>query len=351
MGKYYQKVLTKTLAPVIWQLGIDKLFKNNFSGRGNILMFHRVIPKISEARIHNHLSMEIDPNQLDSVIKFFKNNKNYDFISLNDLNDWFENNKFNNRKFVVFTFDDGYLDNLTYAYPIFKKWNIPFTIYVTTSFPENNAILWWYMLEKIVLKNNSISFPQNGNNFLTFDCTSTTKKESAFNAIRKEIMAYNEIERDLKLKNFFTNYDGNLFENKERLTLTWEEIKQLSDDSLVSIGAHTLNHYNLCAISLADAKIEIKQSKELLESKINKTVGHFSYPLGKYNDTLAAYVSQQKFISATTTRTANIFPEHLDHMFQLPRISINSLTTDKVLRLQVNGFFPAILNNLTKMVW
>jgi peptidoglycan/xylan/chitin deacetylase (PgdA/CDA1 family) len=37
---------------------------------------------------------------------------------------------FARQKNVVFTLDDGYADNFINAYPIFKKYNIPFCIYV-----------------------------------------------------------------------------------------------------------------------------------------------------------------------------------------------------------------------------
>lgn len=42
---------------------------------------------------------------------------------------------------MVFTMDDGYKDNYTNALPIFKKYNVPYTIFVTTNFPDRQAIL------------------------------------------------------------------------------------------------------------------------------------------------------------------------------------------------------------------
>ena len=34
------------------------------------------------------------------------------------------------RKFVCFTFDDGYRDNLEHAYPILKRHGVPFALYM-----------------------------------------------------------------------------------------------------------------------------------------------------------------------------------------------------------------------------
>ena len=47
------------------------------------------------------------------------------------------------RRFVCFTFDDGYRDNLQYALPILKKYDAPFALYIPTSFPDRPGELWW----------------------------------------------------------------------------------------------------------------------------------------------------------------------------------------------------------------
>jgi Polysaccharide deacetylase len=47
------------------------------------------------------------------------------------------------RRFVCFTFDDGYRDNLQYAYPMFKRRLMLLTLYVPTDHPDGNGELWW----------------------------------------------------------------------------------------------------------------------------------------------------------------------------------------------------------------
>lgn len=348
MGKYYQKFLTKNLSPVIKFLGVDNLTKPFYSGRGQILMFHRVIPPASRNRIHNHLSLEVTPDHLEEIILYFRK-REYDFISLEMLSSWLEKNSSTNRKFVIFTFDDGYKDNLLYAYPVFRKYNTPFTVYVTNSFPEKHAILWWYIIEDMVLKNNNISYSFSDCS-INADCATYIKKETAFSSLRGLITKFNEENLENELTGFFNKYGYGISDFNKEMTLTWEEVTQLARDPLVTIGAHTLNHYNLCNLTDEQSFHEISESKRLIESKINCEVKHFSYPLGMYGTRETGHVKNINFMTATTTKTANIFSSHIDYPFTLPRISVNALTTEKVMTLQVNGFFPAILNRFHRVI-
>jgi peptidoglycan/xylan/chitin deacetylase (PgdA/CDA1 family) len=347
MGQYYQKVLTRTFSPLIAKTGISGLTKPFYSGKGQILMFHRVVPSSKKERIHNHLSLEISPEQLETIIQYFKNN-GYDFIQSDHLMEWLKENKDTGRKFTVLTFDDGYKDNLEYAYPVLKKHSIPFTIYITTEFPDKRAIFWWYVIEDILLNNSKVSYSFS-NAPVNIHCETYKRKESGFYHLRQMITSLNETNLKSELTGFFDKYGYDIYAYNDLITLDWNEIQELSADSLVTIGAHTLNHYNLTNLSNERSWEEIAESKKTIETRIKKPVGHFSYPLGLYGNREIEYVGQSGFFTATTTRTANVFYDHIDHPYTLPRISVNSLTTEDVLKLHVNGFFHAMLNKFTRI--
>ena len=57
----------------------------------------------------------------------------------------------NSHRWVCLTFDDGYQDNYTLAYPMLKRLNVPFTVYVTTGFIDNKLPMWWYKGEQLGL--------------------------------------------------------------------------------------------------------------------------------------------------------------------------------------------------------
>lgn len=303
-------------------------------------MMHRVVPLTKNPRIHNHLSLEISPEQLESIIGFFLK-RGYDFISLDTLPEWINNNIKTSRKFVAFTFDDGYKDNLEFAFPILHKYKVPFTIYLTNSFPDNKATLWWYLLEDLLLKVSNISylFPSGR---IDIKCHNYSQKEKAYSIIRTHLMKLNDQTLDNELNKFFSTYGFQISDYASTLCLTWNNLDTLVSDPLFSIGSHTLNHYNLCNLSDEQAFIEIYESKKIIEEKTNCTVKHFSYPLGKFGEREEEIVKRCGFMTATTTRTGNIALKHSAYLLSLPRIQVNSLTTEKVLKLQINGFYPAL---------
>jgi peptidoglycan/xylan/chitin deacetylase (PgdA/CDA1 family) len=349
MGQYYQKILTRKLSPILNSCGVDNLTKPFYSGKGQILILHRVVPISARERIHNHLSLEISPEHLESIISYFRK-KDYDFISLDMLRLWLETNRKTKKKFVIFTFDDGYKDNLNYAYPIFKKHNIPFTIYITSSFPDKHAIIWWYILEDLILKTSKIQYSFSVGS-ANLNCQNYRNKERSFLYVRKLINRLHDKNLEEELTKFFTRFGFSIHDHRNEMVLSWDEISDLAKDPLVTIGAHTLNHYNLRNLTEEQSFHEIIDSKKLLETKINSKVNHFSYPFGEYGSREIEFVKRSNYLTATTTDNANIFYKHIDHMFVLPRISINVLTDEKVLNLQVNGFYPAILHKLKRVVY
>lgn len=81
-------------------------------------------------------------------------------------------------------------------------------------------------------------------------------------------------------------------------SLEEREIKSL--DKKFEIGAHTLNHVDLAAVSLEDARKEIAGSKAYLETLLGHEVLMFCYPKGSFNEDIKGLVRDSGFIAART---------------------------------------------------
>ena len=348
MKKYLLETAARFLAPPLYYSQLHHLTRPAFSGLGHILMLHRVVPESKSQRIHNHKSLEITPEYLEQLIMFFKK-RNYHFCSLNDL-DSITANTNNLKKFVIFTLDDGYVDNYEFAWPVFKKHNIPFTIYVATGLPDGTAILWWYLLEDLIVKIKQLDFNFESKAYKLAN-ESIRQKESNFNLIRSLLTAAMDGNRADRIKEFFEQFEIPVYETTKAMSLSWSQIAELSNDPLVTIGAHTVNHFPLRVLSDSESRFEIIESGKRIESQIKKSVEHFCYPIGSYGPREVSILNGSVYKTATTIQMANLMAENLRHPFTLPRIMINALTTEKVLTLQVNGLLPAIRNKFRKVVF
>lgn len=95
-----------------------------------VLMYHKVWPGINDA-------LTITPERLREHWTYLKMN-GYNTVSLPDFLDIITGRKPCPEKAILITFDDGYRNNLTYAYPLLKElgWKAVFFI-ITRTLEEN----------------------------------------------------------------------------------------------------------------------------------------------------------------------------------------------------------------------
>ena len=89
-----------------------------------ILMYHYINEQ--EPRMSR---LGVSPASFERQMRFLRE-RNYNVIPLEKAADLLKYKKKIPPKTVVITFDDGYLDNYTNAYPILKKYHIPATIFI-----------------------------------------------------------------------------------------------------------------------------------------------------------------------------------------------------------------------------
>lgn len=90
-----------------------------------VLMYH----KVSESETD---FLTVSEKQLHQQLIWLK--KKFTIITLRDLTQALKIGKSLPINPLLITFDDGYLNNYTLAYPIFKQYRIPFSIFLVSSF-------------------------------------------------------------------------------------------------------------------------------------------------------------------------------------------------------------------------
>lgn len=239
---------------------------------GYIIMLHRV-DEYEKGHLWCNEHMKITPVFLEKQIQQLK--EEFDFIPLSKVPERLKQK--NIRKFIVFTMDDGYKDNYTKALPVFKKYNVPYTIFVASDFPDKKAILWWYELEDLLLNNTSIKL----SNGITYQARFYEEKCESFLKIREEILKLNQLDLENELNKLFDGYNIKWTSKCEELCLSWNNINQLKKEPLVTIGAHTQHHYNLKELETEeDVRNEVISGFNRVKEMTDIESPVFAYPFG-----------------------------------------------------------------------
>jgi peptidoglycan/xylan/chitin deacetylase (PgdA/CDA1 family) len=278
-------------------------------------MLHRVGSPASRV-LSGNSNMFVSPEFLEETISYLKS-KGFSFISIDELCETLSRKK-KYKKLISFTLDDGYLDNYVQAYPIFKAFNVPFTIYVTTSFIEGNTIPWWFALEDIL--NNSDLLELGGGNKISI--STLAEKEHAFFRFREELLAEGNPQE--KFQQLFVNYKDSIDVQKYAdLFLNWQNIETMNSDHLVTIGAHTISHPVLKRLQGQAAIAEMNGANVILQKHLQRPVEHIAYPFGGHaeiNKEVIEHAATIGYKTGVTTLSGNVFMTHRHSLHSLPRI-------------------------------
>lgn len=173
------------------------------------------------------------------LIKIFR----YKTINPEELLKFIRGEKISIKKPILITFDDGYKNNFTNAFPILRRMGLSATIFICSGFiGKENAI---FENEKVI--------------------------------------------------------EGKMPEDY----LDEEDILIMSENG-ISFGSHSVNHYYLDKIEAQNLENEIVLSKQNLEKLINKKIHFFSYPYGRYNDATIDSLKEAGYLGAFTIKRGKI---------------------------------------------
>jgi peptidoglycan/xylan/chitin deacetylase (PgdA/CDA1 family) len=318
-----RQTIIRTGLETLYFTGAHLALRGIVGGVGVILTMHHVRPARAGAFQPNRL-LEIEPEFLEDVIVRLRRS-GVELVSLDEMHRRLTSGDFG-RRFACLTFDDGYRDNLTFAYPILRRHGVPFAIYVPTSFPDRLGDLWWLTLEAVVAATDHVAATVAGREW-HFTCRQPEEKREAYASLYWLLRGLDrEEELRLTIRELAARYGVDPDGWCARLCMTWEELAQLAADPLVTIGAHTVNHVMLRKHSERIARREVRMSASVIEAALGVRPAHFSYPVGDLTSAGPrefAMAREAGFKTGVTTRPGVLFPEHRDHLTALPRISLN----------------------------
>ncbi|WDR06054.1 polysaccharide deacetylase family protein [Devosia rhodophyticola] len=308
----------------IWMARLPGIIRQLSKSRGVIFTLHRVLPD-TPAEFSPNSILQVRPDFLEYAIKRVRE-LGLDIVNLDEAIARLRGPD-DGRNFVVFTFDDAYRDNLTYALPILRRHQCPFTLYVPTSLVDGIGEVWWQALEDIIAHQNDMKVMIEGE-VEHFDCAAVPQKRATFAALYQHMREMPEMDRIALMRTLANDYGLDLDQHCRDLIMDWQELEIFANEPLCTIGAHTVHHYELAKLPCDQARTEIVQSMDILKAKFDKAPEHFSYPIGGPQSAGEREFELARDIglkSAVTTRPGGLYAGQANQLHALPRVSLNGL--------------------------
>jgi protein-tyrosine-phosphatase/peptidoglycan/xylan/chitin deacetylase (PgdA/CDA1 family) len=186
---------------------------------------------------------------------------------------------------AAITFDDGFMNNHTFAFPELIRGNIPATVFVSTGFTDSDQTVWFCRILRALSETTLQSLEWNG---FHYDLSCDERSYFAANEIMGEMkkLAPEEIETvtdRLEIQLGFEARAPVALDSPFRM-LTAQAIREMSDSGLVDFGGHTNSHAILSRLGEDRQREEVNSSIELLNGILGRETATFAYPNGGIED-------------------------------------------------------------------
>jgi peptidoglycan/xylan/chitin deacetylase (PgdA/CDA1 family) len=213
---------------------------NDFCIHVPVLMYHHIEPE-NQAITEGHKSLSVDTKYFDTQMQYVSTH--YKSINSDQLATILKN-KTNEKKDIVVTFDDGYSDFFTYAYPILQKYHIIANLMIPTGLMNNFGYL------------------------------------------------------------------------------NWDQLKQMVSGGSVFAYDHTWSHASLPSVTQSRMYAEIIEPKQKLDQVLGTHTDIFAYPYGDENAKDEAFLKQNGFVLAYSTKPGQM--QCASKIYDLPRTRIGN---------------------------
>lgn len=103
----------------------------------------------------------------------------------------------------------------------------------------------------------------------------------------------------------FSIYTAKVGKQMGRSSLTWEQLREMAKDPLVTIASHSVSHRIMPELTDSEIQVEVSESKRILETELGIPIHYFTYPEGKYDPRVLKAVQEAGYLSALTMDDAD----------------------------------------------
>lgn len=258
--------------------GVPSFFGPAQRNCATVFMCHRFEDK--NRGIHG-----FDPALLKRGLQYLRKHK-YELISLTELFNRLAGNGPSLHGAVVFTIDDGYIDQAEIAAPLFAEFDCPVTVFATTGFLDGELWMWWDKIAHTfaTTRRSSVAV-QLGGEAVRYNWRHQTELKSACDDVIQRCKVMEDEEKHAAIEALAESAGVDLQHKPPQMyaPMTWSDARACEAKGM-SFGPHTITHPILSRTPDEQAVREISGSWQRLCSEVRNPTPVFCYPNGQWPD-------------------------------------------------------------------
>jgi peptidoglycan/xylan/chitin deacetylase (PgdA/CDA1 family) len=187
------------------------------------------------------------------------------------------------RTLLSLTFDDGYRDNYTQAFPLAENLQIPLTIFLIPGYIEDrdHVCCWWQAGDYLVTHTRVEEAFIEGH---TYHLNLLEERKALARAIyTRARFAKSVADREMFLASVREVLAiPTMYHTEKEAIVSWEEIHEMAQSGWVTFGGHTMHHPVLAYLEdPAELRSEVSECRAIIDLHLGHPVRAFAYPIGK----------------------------------------------------------------------
>ncbi|MGH9557033.1 MAG: polysaccharide deacetylase family protein [Terriglobales bacterium] len=256
-----------------------------------VVGLHRVLNEGDRARSSSQPAIVLREANFAKLLEYLR--EEFEMLSLRAFLENPEEATRTSKPCCLLTFDDGWIDNYTTAFPLLSKFAVPATVFLATHLVGSSEVFWVERLSKAFA--DEAQGPEVRRKFGHLLNLPSPDLESVIESLK-----HMPAEDRVGLLNRVLPAPVGPENDMDRM-LSWDQARIMSKAG-IDFGAHSLNHPLLTYESADAVERQVQGSKRAIEENLRQTVSAFAYPNGDWNHQVREAVRQLGFACAFTTQ-------------------------------------------------
>lgn len=286
--------VTELRYEIVRHLGLPHLLRRYHRSHALVLCYHGVVPQAASPPRWTELTAARFRTQMAAL------RSRYRLIPLLEIVERVRRGAPLPAYAAAVTFDDGYRNNYTHAFPVLEELGIPATIFLTTGFLDDRRPLW---TDRLTLALSRASTIEAAGRVLPLG--TPAQRQHARAVVAAHLKALPAPEKNRQLAALEGQGGAQTADIPDALQpLAWDEVRAMQASGLVDFGSHTVRHEIMSRLDAATKAHEITRSCARVEQETGRPCRLFAYPNGEPGDIDAesqALLRQTRVLGAMST--------------------------------------------------